>query len=244
MNGPFDSLGLSLAVAGAVIALAGVFLTPMRSVVLRTIRVRLRLRARRPAAVIKTQPEPGQAAGPAAPAPEPARLVAVAVPASKPNAAELRGGDYREQETLFARALLTAQKTADDMVRSAQAEAQEIIARAEAAAAETARASRRNASEIIQKAQQDADLIVASAKQKAAGWLALLQAEADKLAVDAHQAFQGAQRTVEQNVASLAARFERRMAEWDAAPWREQRTAPNGGGPDAPAPEPTSSRIA
>lgn len=240
MNGSFDSLGLSVLVAGVVIALAGMFLTPMRSVVLRGIRLRLRLRRAAPAPEAQPESVPADAA-PAAPAPEPAR---VAASRPVPNAVDLKGGDYREQEALFARALLTAQKTADDMVRSAQVEAQEIIARAEAAAAETARASRRNASEIIQKAQQDADLIVASAKQKAAGWLALLQAEADKLAVDAHQAFQGAQRTVEQNVASLAARFERRMAEWDAAPWGEQRPAPNGGGPDAPAPEPTSSRIA
>jgi len=239
MSGPFDSLGLSVAFAGIVIALAGIFLTPMRGVVLRAMRVRLGGRRRHPAA------EPAAAdAAPAGPAPEPARPVAAPPAMRMPGAADPRNVDYREHEALFARTLLTAQKTAEDLVRNAQAEAQDIIARAEAAAAETARASRKNASEIIQKAQGDADLIVASAKQKATAWLALLQAEADKLAVEAHQAFQGAQRTVEQNVATLAARFERRMAEFDADPWEQQRAAAALDGGATPSPEPTSTRIA
>lgn len=248
MSGPFDSLGLGVVVAGVVIALAGIFLTPMRGMVLRGIRVRLGRRMRRAAA-----PETETAAAPVAavaPAPgsEPARAVlppaAAPVPKSAPKPADLRGLDSREQEALFARTLLTAQKTAEDLVRNAQADAQEIIARAEAAAAETARAGRKNAADIVQKAQQDADVIVASAKQKAAAWLALLQAEADKLAAEAHQAFQGAQRTVEQNVASLSARFERRMAEWEADPWERQRAAAALDGAAEPAAEQTPTRIA
>ena len=245
MSGPFDSLGLSVAFAGIVIALAGIFLTPMRGVVLRAMRVRLGGRRRHPAAEPDAAAEPAAAdAAPAGPAPEPARPVAAPPATRMPGAADPRNVDYREHEALFARTLLTAQKTAEDLVRNAQAEAQDIIARAEAAAAETARASRKNASEIIQKAQGDADLIVASAKQKATAWLALLQAEADKLAVEAHQAFQGAQRTVEQNVATLAARFERRMAEFDADPWEQQRAAAALDGGATPSPEPTSTRIA
>ncbi|HEV2283784.1 MAG TPA: hypothetical protein VGX75_15475 [bacterium] len=228
MSAPFDSLGVDVVFAGVVIALAGIFLTPMRGVV---------FPARRPA---ERGQEPA-AAAPAGAAPQPAKPVAK--PAMKALDADPRV-DYREHEALFARTLLTAQKTAEDLVRNAQAEAQDIIARAEAAAAETARASRKNASETIQKAQSDADVIVASAKQKATAWLALLQTEADKLAVDAHQAFQGAQRTVEQNVATLAARFERRMAEWDADPWTQQRATADLDGAARPAAEPASTRIA
>jgi cell division septum initiation protein DivIVA len=220
MIAPFDSLGIDVVFAGVVIALAGIFLTPMRGVVLRA--TRPGGRGQEPAAVSEMQAEPAAAA---------------------PAGADPRV-DYREREALFARTLLTAQKTAEDLVRNAQAEAQDIIARAEAAAAETARASRKNASEVIQKAQGDADIIVASAKQKATAWLALLQAEADKLAVDAHQAFQGAQRTVEQNVATLAARFERRMAEWDADPWTQQRATAGLDGAAGLAAEPPSTRIA
>lgn len=230
MSGPFDSLGVGVAVAGAIITLAGMFLTPMRGVVLRAMRVRMdALKERQRPATIAAAPETAPA-GPspaaATPAPPPAPTPKITLTPSEQRAAE-----QREQEALFARALLTAQKTAEDLVRNAQLEAQEITDRAEAAAADTTRASRRNAAEIVQKAQQDADLIVASAKQKAAAWLALLQAEADKLAAEAHQAFQGAQRTVEQNVTSLNARFERRMAEWNADPWERNRAA----GPDGAA---------
>lgn len=233
MTGPLGSFGVEVLIAGVVIALAGVFLTPMRSVVLRAVRVRLRWRARRSAAA----PAPDAAAATTATAtatppldPGPAARPRSMQAQKAPLPADLQGVDYKEHEALFARTLLTAQKTAEDLVRNAEIEAQAIIARAEAAAAETARAGRKNASDIIQKAQQDADLIVASAKQKATAWLALLQAEADKLAAEAHQAFRGAQHTVEQNVASLAARFERRMAEWEADPWERQRAAAAGNG--------------
>jgi cell division septum initiation protein DivIVA len=239
MSAPFDSLGVDVAFAGVVITLAGIFLTPMRGVVLRA--TRPGGRGQGPAAVSEMQAEPA-AATPAGAAPQPAKPVAK--PAMKALGAADPRVDYREHEALFARTLLTAQKAAEDLVRNAEAEAQDIIAQAEAAAAETARASRKNASETIQQAQGDADIIVASAKQKATAWLALLQAEADKLAVDAHQAFQGAQRTVEQNVATLAARFERRMAEWDADPWEEQRAAASLDGAAGPAAERASTRIA
>ena len=225
MGGPFDSLGLGLAVAGAVIILAGLFLTPMRDVILGRVSLR---------------PDP--------PAPQPADAPQAEVnPIPKPDPAaarDRRGVDYREQEALFARTLLTAQKTADELVRNAKLEADEILAKAEAAASETARVSRKNATEITQTAQQDADLIVSSAKQKAAAWLSLLQAEADKLTADAHEAFQGAQRSVEQHVASLTSRFERRMAEWDADPWEQQRAVSGHNGLPASPAERTPARIA
>lgn len=240
MGVALDSLGLDLVAAGLVIALAGIFLTPMRTVVVRGIRSRLGRRAGvpEPAPDAEIQPE-AVAEAPAAPADGLGRPAPVEVPASYAarTAVDLRGGDYRDQEALFARTLLTAQKTAEDLVRNAQAEAYEILARAEAAANETARASRKNASEILQKAQQDADLIVASAKRNATAWLTLVQAEADKLAAEAHQAFQGAQRSVAENAASLASRLERRMAEWNAHPW-EQRIAPSLNGAADPSPEP------
>lgn len=238
MNGPFDSLGLGVAVAGAIIALAGVLLTPMRSVVLHAIGIRLGggtgpatvATSAQAAAAAQTTPVSPMPAAPSANGRQAAAAAPTPTPAPAPKIAlsppEQRAADYREQEALFARTLLTAQKTAEDLVRNAQLEAQEITERAEAAAAETARASRKNAAEIIQKAQQDADLIVASAKKKAAASLALLQVEADKLAAEAHQAFQDAQRTVEQNVTSLSARFERRMTEWHGEPW--ERSAAGG----------------
>ena len=232
MNGPFDSLGLGVAVAGAIIAVAGIFLTPMRGVVLHAMRNRLSGGTRRPATdttaaqatpEAQTAPAAPPSAAPSANGKRPAAAAPVPAPAPAPKIAlspgEQRAADYREQEALFARTLLTAQKTAEDLVRNAQLDAEEIAARAEAAAAETARASRKNAAEIVQKAEQDADLIVASAKKKAAASLALLQVEADKLAAEAHQAFQNAQRTVEQNVTSLGARFDRRIAEWNGEPW-------------------------
>ncbi|HKX18923.1 MAG TPA: DivIVA domain-containing protein [bacterium] len=239
-------MGLGVVVAGVIIAVAGIFLTPMRGVVLHAMRNLLGGGARQPvtdttaaqatagettdappAAPVTPLPAApsanGKRAAAVAPAPAPAPIPKIAL-----GPAEQRTANYREQEALFARTLLTAQKTAEDLVRNAQLEAEEITARAEASAAETTRASRKNAAEIVQKAERDADLIVASAKKKAAASLALLQVEADKLAAEANQAFQVAQRAVEQNVTTLSARLERRMAEWNGEPW--ERSAPAGGG--------------
>jgi vacuolar-type H+-ATPase subunit H len=236
MSGLLDSLGLEMVIAGVVIALAGLFLTPMRSVIVPAIGMRLP-RLVKPPAAPQIAPDPAPAA---------ASVSVPAAPASRRalNAVGQPGADYRDPEALFARTLLTAQKTAEDLVRNAQLEAQDIITKAETAASDTARTSRKNASEVLQKAQQDADVIVSSAKQKATAWLTLLQAEADKLVADAHQTFQGAQRSVEQNVASLASRFERRMAEWDIDPWEQRRAALGLNGDAEHAPERTPTRIA
>jgi cell division septum initiation protein DivIVA len=237
MTGPFDSLGVGVAVAGIVIGLAGVFLTPMRGYLFGTVRARAG-RGQEPET--EAPPPPGPKAT-GTPAPQTGTEAPVEPPAPS---GEPREADYHGQEALFGRTLLTAQKTADDLIGNAQAEAQDILARAEATAAETLRASRKNASEILQKAQQDADVIVESAKQKAAAWLGLLQAEADHLAADAHQAFEDAQRTVEHKIATLTARFERRMAEWDADPWRQPQMVAAGNGDAEDAAEETTVRIA
>lgn len=132
-------------------------------------------------------------------------------------AAEQYAAACREQEALIARTVLTAQRTADDLVQRAQAEADEIVGKAETIATEIVQASCRNASEILGKARQDADVMVEIAQQKGTAWLALLRAEADDVIADAHQRFDQAQRSVAQSVASLTARLETCLAELDAA---------------------------
>jgi hypothetical protein len=159
--GGLDIVGISVVAAGAMLALAGVLLTPARGVVVRAVAIGRRRNAGAPAPV-ETQRE-------------------AAEPAAVPAAAA--GTDYREHEALFARTLLTAQKTAEDLVRNAQAEAEQILA----------------------KAKRDADLIVRTTDQQAAAWLAQLRAEADTLVADAHQAFLLAQRSVEQDVEAFNA---------------------------------------
>jgi cell division septum initiation protein DivIVA len=131
-------------------------------------------------------------------------------------AAEQYAAACREQEALIARTVLTAQRTADDLVRRAQTEADEIVGKAETIATEIVQASCRNASEILGKARQDADVMVEIAQQKGTAWLALLRAEADDVIADAHQRFDQAQRSVAQSVASLTGRLETCLAELDA----------------------------
>ena len=96
MGGVFDSLGLSLAFAGAGILLAGLLLTPMRSIDLNS------LRSRRSQEVEVPLPP---AAAPPAP-PQPAAVVQAAAPRpAVPARASEAIAVAREQDALFARAL-------------------------------------------------------------------------------------------------------------------------------------------
>ena len=203
MGSLFDSLGVSIAFAGIVIILAGIFLTPIRGVLWRGLR-----RERYQSVAIPPVATPPARAATAQVSPAPAPAAQAAPPEPSPV--------VREQEALFARTLITAQKTAEDLVRNAQAEAQEIVEQAQASANDIAGAARRNAAEMLQKAEQEAELIIVAANQKAAARLALLQAEIQQLVVDAHQTFQTAQRSVQQNVASLTSRINLNTADGDA----------------------------
>ena len=116
-------------------------------------------------------------------------------------------------ESLIGRALLAAEKSAEAVMRAAQAKADEIIGNAETIAHDVMQASCSEASEILQKAREEADVIMGATKQQATASLALLQTETDRLVLDAHQAFRQAQRSVEQSVASFSSRLERHAAE-------------------------------
>lgn len=210
MGNLLDSVGLGIAFAGVVIGLAGVFLTPMRGVLANGLRSRLGRRTAGPP--VETTPAQD-------PHPAPARAAKVRAAASDSAA--------REQEALFARTLITAQRAAEDLVRKAQGEAQEIIEQAHTTASDIVGAGRRNVSEMLQKAGQDAEQIVAAANERAAARLVLLQAEIEQLVVDAHQAFEDAQRSVQQSAASLTSRWDLYTA--DANPG-----APNGDREEAP----------
>jgi hypothetical protein len=205
MNALFSSLGLSLAFAGGVILLAGLFLTPIGGVLINALRSRRDVDV--PIAPAPVQQAPG--------------VKTVTVPASTPATSEAPTGGPREQEALFARALLTAQKTAEDLVAKSKAEAQVIIEHAQTTANDIVGAARRNASETVQNAEQQAEVIVAAANEKAMARLAMLQAEIQRLVVDAHQVFQGAQRVVQQNIASAGSRLDQLAANPDAGPDRD-----------------------
>jgi len=171
-----DLAGIVIVVAGAALALAGVFMSPAKQLFAKAPRPR---RALADAVPAPAQPEASAVAHATAPAP-------------------VANGDYREQEALFARTLVTAQKTAEDLVRNAQAEAEQILA----------------------KARRDADLIVRTTDQQAAAWLGQLRAESDRLVADAHQAFLAAQRSVEQSVAAFdTSRPAFRVPDWGADPF-------------------------
>jgi hypothetical protein len=230
MGGPFDSLGVSLAFAGVVILLAGVFLTPIRGVLFNS------LRPRRDEEIVlpplPVQPAPAVAVPPAPAQARPAVSGGVAAPqltatTEAPNAA-------REQEALFARALVTAQRTAEDLVQKAKADAEDILAKAEASANDIMSTGRRNASEMLQRAEQEAEMILTAANENAASRLALLQSEVERFVVEAHQLFQSAQQSVQQNVASLKSRLELHAGDSNARSRISESDVPSSG-PGSPA---------
>jgi hypothetical protein len=218
MSGLFDSLGLSLAFAGGVILLAGLFLTPIGGVLINAVRSRREVEVPLPLPVAPVQPAP--------------TVQPVITPAPALAAREQQPADgAREQEALFARALVTAQKTAEDLVARAKADAQNIVANAQASANEIVGTARRNAAEVIQKAEQQAETIVAKANEKAAARLVKLQTEIQRLVVDAHQVFQGAQRVVHQNVVSASSRLDLLAAQAESAPEEENGDEASTAGP-------------
>ncbi|HLW48303.1 MAG TPA: hypothetical protein VKW09_11115 [bacterium] len=230
MSGVFDSVGLSLAFAGVMILLAGLFLTPMREMVLNGLRSRFEHEIALPPVTMQMPPVPRRI--PPAPvhmpsppiemATAPIQMSSGAQPAWAHAAAADTPADAataaREQEALFARALVTAHKTAEDLVRRANAEAQDIIDKAQAAANDIVGSARRSASELLQKAEQEAQLIVEDANERATDRLALLQTEVERLVDEANQTFQAAQQSVEQNVASLLSRLDAVTGHVDAEP--------------------------
>ena len=193
-----------LGIFGSVVLIVGIVVTVAGIMRLWGGVLRGTLRSRRGRAAA---PPVAVAAAPVAVAEAPARVEPVA-----PDA-----GGRREEESLIARTMLTAQKSAEDVVRAARAEAEAIVARAETVAGDIVETGRRDASEIVRQARQDADEIVGAARHRTAAWLAQLRAEADRLVGEAHHRFQQAHRSVEQDVAAVTSRLELSVVDLDAA---------------------------
>jgi hypothetical protein len=88
---------------------------------------------------------------------------------------------HEDADSLIGRTLLTAQKSAEEVERTAQVRANATVAEAEAVADNILRSAHDEASGILQNARGEADQIVGTAKEKATAWLTLLQAEADRM---------------------------------------------------------------
>lgn len=127
---------------------------------------------------------------------------------SELTAAEQCTAAYYADEMLIGRTLVRAQKMAEELQRTAQAEAEEILGKAETIANDIVQTGCRNASETMRKAQQESDAMVQAAKENATELLDLVRRETRRLAVDAHETFQRAHRSVEQDIATAASRLD------------------------------------
>jgi cell division septum initiation protein DivIVA len=134
--------------------------------------------------------------------------------------AEQCAAAYREQESMIARTLLVAEKTAEDLVRTSRVDAAAVVGQAEAIAGDIVQTACRSASETLQKAQGDAEAVVAAAKEQATAWLGMLLTETDRLVNDAQGRFREAHRSTVASVTSLLSRLELRATDWGAA-WRD-----------------------
>lgn len=138
---------------------------------------------------------------------------------------------YRADEMLIGRTLVTAQKMAEELERTAQADAKEILGKAETIANDIVQTGCRNASDIMRRAQQESDAMVRAAKENATELLDLVRREAGRLAADVHETFDRARRSVEQDIASAASRLDAHIARGDL------ETSPPDPGRDLPRPE-------
>lgn len=130
-------------------------------------------------------------------------------------AAEECTAAYRADEMLIGRTLVMAQKMAEELQRTAQADAKEILGKAETIANDIVQTGCRNASDIMRRAQQESDAMVRAAKEYATELLDLVRREAGRLATDAQETFQRARRSVEQDIASTTSRLDAHIARGD-----------------------------
>lgn len=137
---------------------------------------------------------------------------------------------YHADELLIGRTLVTAQKMAEELQRTAQTGAEEILAKAETIANDVVQTGCRNASDIMRKAQQESDDMLRDAKERATALLDLLRREAGQLAADAHETFERARRSVEQDITSATSRIDVCIAQGDleACPPDPARDLPRG----------------
>lgn len=131
-------------------------------------------------------------------------------------AAHEKLASYQGQESLLARALLIAQKAAEDLAAESQAQAEQTIAEASAAAQETIRAVRRSAAELLRASRTRAQKAIEAANHAAAARLAAVQIEAERLVEEARRSAAEVQAVTQQQVAQLIARLEAFLATEEA----------------------------
>jgi len=121
--------------------------------------------------------------------------------------AEARGklGASQAEAALIARTLVTAQKTADDLIRTSTAQGEQMLAEARAAADDTMRSAHRAAADLLRATRERAREAVDAADRAAVARIADGRMEGDRLLDEARNAVRDAQQEVRRLVAGLEA---------------------------------------
>lgn len=115
---------------------------------------------------------------------------------------------YQAGDREIARALLNAQKVADDLMDSARTQAEDVVRRATAAAEETIQSARTAAAETLRKAHAHAEGAVRAAEQTVAARLAELEIEAESMTEEARRITGAIEQSAEQYVMGLVTQIE------------------------------------
>ncbi len=115
---------------------------------------------------------------------------------------------YQGQESLMARAFLTAQKVTEDLIRESKAQAERTIAEANAAVEETMQSARNAAADLLRATRTRAQEAIEATDRAAATRLADVQIEAGRLVEEARRTAAEVQRAAEQQVEQFIARLE------------------------------------
>jgi cell division septum initiation protein DivIVA len=120
---------------------------------------------------------------------------------------------YQEQESLMAKAMMSAQKVTEEVIESTKARAAQTVAEAEATAETTLQTARKEAADLLRDARMRAQEAVKAAERAASAQMAQVQMDSGRLVEQAQKAITDLQRSAERQVRSVVDNIEAALSD-------------------------------
>lgn len=120
---------------------------------------------------------------------------------------------YQEQESLMAKAMMTAQKVTEEVIESTKARAAQTVGEAEATAETTLQTARKEAADLLRDARARAQEAVKAAERAASVQMAQVQMDSGRLVEQAQKAISDLQQAAERQVRSVVDNIEAALSD-------------------------------
>ncbi|HKV44293.1 MAG TPA: DivIVA domain-containing protein [bacterium] len=120
---------------------------------------------------------------------------------------------YQEQESLMAKAMMTAQKVTEEVIESTKARAAQTVVEAEATAETTLQGARKEAADLLRDARMRAQEAVKAAERAASAQMAQVHMDSGRLVEQAQKAISELQQAAERQVRSVVDNIEAALSD-------------------------------